>query len=280
MAVDPTLERAAPGTVIPRFEVDLSAEWNRRLLEAAASTWAAKGRVEPTVAGDLALAVYTRAVAGAMIHTVQLSRHHAVVPEGSTAVVAGKVLDRCAKRGRAYVEVSFDVMIGGVTAWDGVLTAMQPNTSLDGLPERDAPGSLSPAVQGRPGPPVDLGAGEREMACLSHTFSLDEMTLLYGPGNIHSDAERAAAVGLDQPVTQGLHVAALHARLLGERWGDRWLDDAEWEVRFVGMTWPGDTVTAVLLDPPGGDRVRDEVSLRSTKQDGTAVLVGRASLRG
>lgn len=268
MAVDPALERAAPGTVVAPFEVDLSAEWNRRLLEAAGNTWAAKGRVEPTVAGDLALAAYTRVVPGSMIHTLQLSRHHAVVPEGSTATVAGKVRDRYAKRGRAYVQIAFDVMLDGVTAWDGVLTAMQPNTSADDLPERDSDGGSG-----------GLGAGERQIASLSHTFSLDEMTLFSGPGNIHSDPERAAAVGLAQPVTQGLHVAALHARLLGERWGDRWLDNAEWEVRFVGMTWPGDTVTAALLDPPDCDRSLDTLSLRSTKQDGSAVLVGRAALR-
>jgi acyl dehydratase len=76
-------------------------------------------------------------------------------------------------------------------------------------------------------------------------------------GNYHSDAETATALGLPGLVAQGMQAAGPAYGELLAAWGDDFLEHGEFDVRFVGAVYAGDTVTAlVTLD---GDAATLEV---------------------
>lgn len=265
MIVDERLARAKRGTRIGPTPLELSANWNAKLVAGSGSSVPRGRDADPLLAGQLALGVYAACVPGPMIHVMQRTRHHAPVPVDVTVECGGVVADRYAKRGRPYVEIDFAVSHDGNTTWEGTILCTNPNTSCDGLDERA--GSSAPQA-GQPSP---------ELASLDHAFDLDAMTLYSGPGNIHSDLAVARSVGLDQPVVQGMQVASLCARLLGERWDAEWSSRGEWEVLFVGMAWAEESLHASLhRSSQGGNE--DPLDLRVVKADGTICLVGKASL--
>jgi acyl dehydratase len=90
-------------------------------------------------------------------------------------------------------------------------------------------------------------------------------------GNFHSEHETSESLGLPGLVAQGTQATGPAYGLLLDAWGEAFLAHGELDVRFVGMTLAGDTVTAsVAFD-------NAEASVEVVNGDAT-VVVGRASL--
>lgn len=92
-------------------------------------------------------------------------------------------------------------------------------------------------------------------------------------GNFHSEHATSEALGLPGLVAQGTQATGPAYGLLLDAWGEEYLAHGELDVRFIGMTLAGDTVTAsVELD--GARAVIDVVN----DDRGAAVVVGTATL--
>lgn len=65
-------------------------------------------------------------------------------------------------------------------------------------------------------------------------------------GNFHTEPTTAASLGLPGLVAQGTQVTGPAYGLLLDAWGEEFLASGELDVRFVGMTLAGDTVTATV----------------------------------
>lgn len=90
-------------------------------------------------------------------------------------------------------------------------------------------------------------------------------------GNYHSDAERAAALGLPGLVAQGMQAAGpAYAELL-DHWGEEFLAHGEIDLRFVGPVYAGETVAATVEF--SGDDAAVTVRNEST---GKTVVAGSA----
>jgi acyl dehydratase len=70
-------------------------------------------------------------------------------------------------------------------------------------------------------------------------------------GNFHSEHATSESLGLPGLVAQGTQATGPAYGLLLDAWGEEFLAHGQLDVRFVGMTLAGDTVTAsVELDGP------------------------------
>lgn len=68
-------------------------------------------------------------------------------------------------------------------------------------------------------------------------------------GNFHSDPQTSRALGLPALVAQGMQAAGPAYGELLDAWGEAFLEHGEFELRFIGVVYAGDTVTAnVELD--------------------------------
>ena len=65
-------------------------------------------------------------------------------------------------------------------------------------------------------------------------------------GNFHSEHETSESLGLPGLVAQGTQVTGPAYGLLLDAWGEDFLAHGSLDVRFVGMTLAGDTVTAAV----------------------------------
>jgi acyl dehydratase len=71
-------------------------------------------------------------------------------------------------------------------------------------------------------------------------------------GNYHSDAELSAGLQLPGLVAQGMQAAGPAYGTLLDAWGDGFLANGEFDMRFVGLVLAGDTVEArVDIDGAG-----------------------------
>jgi acyl dehydratase len=95
---------------------------------------------------------------------------------------------------------------------------------------------------------------------------------------LHYDAEHAREAGFDGVFAQGM----FDAGVLGA-YAVRWLGPEgvrRFEVRFLEVVWPGDTLTCtgeIVGKHDAGDERIVEVALRCTRQTGEAVLSGSAT---
>ena len=90
-------------------------------------------------------------------------------------------------------------------------------------------------------------------------------------GNFHSEHATSESLGLPGLVAQGTQATGPAYGLLLDAWGEEFLAHGQLDVRFVGMTLAGDTVTAsVALD---GSEATIEV-VNDSK--GATVVVGTA----
>lgn len=71
-------------------------------------------------------------------------------------------------------------------------------------------------------------------------------------GNFHSDPDAAGALGYEGMVAQGMQVAGPAYALLVDAWGDHFLEHGEFELKFVGVVYGGQTV-AVDCEPSDAD---------------------------
>jgi len=93
-------------------------------------------------------------------------------------------------------------------------------------------------------------------------------------GNFHSEAATAASLGLPGLVAQGTQVTGPAYGLLLDAWGEDFLSSGSLDVRFVGMTLAGDTVTATVVT------TGSEATIEILNDDRAAtVVVGSARRR-
>jgi acyl dehydratase len=82
-------------------------------------------------------------------------------------------------------------------------------------------------------------------------------------GNYHSEASTASELGLPGLVAQGTQVTGPAYGLLLDAWGEDFLARGTLDVKFVGVTLAGDTVTAtVTFDAESGATAAREPSAR------------------
>lgn len=94
-------------------------------------------------------------------------------------------------------------------------------------------------------------------------------------GNFHTEHGTAESLGLPGLVAQGTQVTGPAYGLLLDAWGEEFLGHGQLDVRFVGMTLAGDTVTgSVEID--GADATIEVVN----ESHGKTVVVGRARRGG
>jgi acyl dehydratase len=92
-------------------------------------------------------------------------------------------------------------------------------------------------------------------------------------GNFHSEHATAASLGLPGLVAQGTQVTGPAYGLLLDAWGEEFLAAGELDVRFVGMTVAGETVTATVTCE------HSDASIEILNIDrGATVVVGHARL--
>jgi acyl dehydratase len=90
-------------------------------------------------------------------------------------------------------------------------------------------------------------------------------------GNFHSEHETSESLGLPGLVAQGTQATGPAYGLLLDAWGEEFLAHGELDVRFVGMTLAGDTVTATV-DPSDSEATIEVVN----DNHAATVVVGRA----
>ncbi|HEY5012556.1 MAG TPA: MaoC family dehydratase [Acidimicrobiia bacterium] len=93
-------------------------------------------------------------------------------------------------------------------------------------------------------------------------------------GNFHSEPDTADSLGLPGLVAQGTQVTGPAYGLLLDAWGEEFLASGELDVRFVGMTLAGETVTATVTINPDSSAVLEVAD----DDRGEPVVVGLARL--
>lgn len=93
-------------------------------------------------------------------------------------------------------------------------------------------------------------------------------------GNFHSEHDTASSLGLPGLVAQGTQVTGPAYGLLLDAWGEAFLASGELDVRFVGMTLAGETVTATVTV-----NADSSAGIQITNDDrGEPVVIGLARL--
>jgi acyl dehydratase len=94
-------------------------------------------------------------------------------------------------------------------------------------------------------------------------------------GNFHSEHATSDALGLPGLVAQGTQVTGPAFGLLLDAWGEEFLAGGELDVKFVGMTLAGETVTATV-----SVEATDATIEVANDSNGTTVVVGSARRSG
>ena len=85
-------------------------------------------------------------------------------------------------------------------------------------------------------------------------------------GNFHSEHATSESLGLPGLVAQGTQVTGPAYGLLLDAWGEEFLAHGQLDVRFVGMTLAGDTVTAsVTIADPTARRSTNDIDARTDR---------------
>jgi acyl dehydratase len=93
-------------------------------------------------------------------------------------------------------------------------------------------------------------------------------------GNFHSEHATSESLGLPGLVAQGTQATGPAYGLLLDAWGEAFLAQGRLDVRFVGMTLAGDTVTA-SVEIDGAD-----AAIEIANDDRAAVVVVGSARRG
>jgi acyl dehydratase len=94
-------------------------------------------------------------------------------------------------------------------------------------------------------------------------------------GNFHSEHATSESLGLPGLVAQGTQATGPAYGLLLDAWGEEFLGHGQLDVRFVGMTLAGDTVSAAV-DIDGSDATVEVIN----ESKGATVVVGVARRGG
>ncbi len=96
------------------------------------------------------------------------------------------------------------------------------------------------------------------------------------PNPIHFFDEAARALGFPGAIAHGMISGAMMSKMLTSNIGAPWVERGHLRLRFVAPVLVGETVTASGTVTGTGPLVID---VRATRADGTAVIVGTATVR-
>jgi hypothetical protein len=114
-------------------EFHLTAKLHRRYVEAVHNDLPEHEElVDPTVAGNFAIAILGSRYPGPIIHSHQELRFHAPVRVGETVVGTGVLSLKEMRRGKAYVAVDCDFRRGEELVWWARMTCIWPEVHLRG----------------------------------------------------------------------------------------------------------------------------------------------------
>tara|TARA_B100000315_G_scaffold252270_1_gene288722 strand:+ start:692 stop:1135 length:444 start_codon:yes stop_codon:yes gene_type:complete len=140
---------------------------------------------------------------------------------------------------------------------------------------------------------TDIGNIEAgfELPSVSWPMSLGHMRLFSGwpgwakygrdPVNQHTSEEAARQLGRPDVIVQGLQMSACLEEMLIGFFGMDWFTDGKMTVHYVGVTVPGDIITAkarVFEKVQEGGKTRLEMEIWGENQRGAKVVVGSASI--
>jgi acyl dehydratase len=108
-----------------------------------------------------------------------------------------------------------------------------------------------------------------------------DMCKRFSPGkSYHNDAEEARKLGFPDIVVQGMMSLCFLSEMLTNRFGEGWYQGGRMDVNLVNVLWQGETVKAkglVRAKTREGAATRSEVDVWCEKEDGTKIVVGKAS---
>lgn len=234
-------DAVVPGTVVGPHTIALSSAANERYWSAAGIDHPTlrAGASYPLVAANATVLAWLATCSVPMIQTRQRLRCHRVAPTPAELNTAGSVTARQTRRGREHIDVRVEIDTPEGRLWTSevgftpVATVHDP-TPPSGDREPDTPTRTAPSA-----PPARLDVGERSLRIT------DDAIVQYSRrGNYHSDPETATALGLGGLVAQGTQVCGPAFAALLDEWGEPFLANGVLDVRFVGMVYGGDTVSA------------------------------------
>ena len=212
------------------------------------------------------------------LHARQEWELFAPVMVGDHVLTRATIIDRYIKRGRDYVVN--EVQLFGA---DGRLLSRSRTHQSFMLDESHQELAVDKEREKSPKRRFEAGAGEiqEEIAPLEKLVTL-EMCKKFSPGTTyHNDVEAAKKLGFPDIVVQGMMPVCFLSELMARRFGEGWLAGGRMSVNLVNVLWGGDAGVAcrgvVREFTAEGTRRRAHCEIWAEKQDGTKVVVGRAS---
>lgn len=197
---------------------------------------------------------------------------------GEKLTTTSTIVDRYVKRDREYVVNEVNCF-----AEDGkpVLRGRTHQSFLIDKERRDT--VVDKEREKRSGRRFDVWDGEviEELSGAEKVISLEMCQKFSGPGkNYHNDVEAAKALGFPDIVVQGMMPLCFVADMLVERFGAGLYTGGRMDINLVNVVWQGDRVRArgVVQELVGeGEAQRAQMQVWCEKDDGTKVVIGRAS---
>lgn len=124
---------ASVGETFGPLEFPLTERLHRRYIDGVRNAHPAHTElVDPTVAGNFAIAVIGSRYPGPIIHTHQELEFYAPVRVGDTVIGSGTLSLKEMRRGKAYVAVDCDFRRDGDRVWWARMTCIWPEVHLRG----------------------------------------------------------------------------------------------------------------------------------------------------
>jgi hypothetical protein len=115
------------------MEFRLTEKLHRRYIDGARNELAEHAVViDPSVAGNFAIFVLGSRYPGPIIHSHQELEYFAPVRVGETVVGTGKLSLKEMRRGKAYVAIDCDFLLGDERVWWARMTCVWPEVHLRG----------------------------------------------------------------------------------------------------------------------------------------------------
>lgn len=216
------------------------------------------------------------------LHARQEWELFAEVPIGSMVRTRGFIRERYRKRGRDYVvketwvqDQTGRLLNRGLThqsfliADDTADPSAAPSVAVD--KDREKKGNRRFEIGGRGRPLEPLPMTVTEEVCMAFSGPTE---------NYHTNREAARALGFPDIVVQGMLPICLLSELLTREYGTGFVAGGKIDVRLVNVLWADETVEACaeeIEEVPEAGRIRVHLDVWVQKDDGTRVLVGKAS---
>jgi hypothetical protein len=197
---------------------------------------------------------------------------------GDQVVARRQIVNRYSKRDRDYVvnEVS-------VFASDGtLLNRGRTHQSFLAKPADSSETVVDKNREKRSDRKFEVEEAEviEDLAGPSKFVSI-EMCKRFSPGkSYHNDVEEARKLGFPDIVVQGMMSLCFLSEMMTNRFGEGWYRGGRMDVNLVNVLWQGETVSAkglVRSKAREGAAMRAEVDIWCEKEDGTKIVVGKAS---